>query len=167
MILVYSGPGKGKTSACLGQALRALGHGYRVAFGQYIKRDGQAGEQRMLSNLLGDDFCANGLGFVKNCSDRAPHEKAARFLLSWAMGKAHEVWILILDEALYALEYGLLTKEDFCELMAFCQKQGCHLVLSGRVAPPWLIMMADMVSTIDSVKHPFSLGASAQKGLEY
>ncbi|MBQ9537423.1 MAG: cob(I)yrinic acid a,c-diamide adenosyltransferase [Desulfovibrionaceae bacterium] len=64
MILLYTGPGKGKTCACVGQVLRALGQNLQVAFGQFIKREGQAGEQRFLKDLLRERFCACGAGKI-------------------------------------------------------------------------------------------------------
>lgn len=72
MILVYTGNGKGKTSACVGQAVRALGQNMTVAFGQFMKRDGQAGEQRMLAQWLGPRFLAGGEGFLRREEDRRP-----------------------------------------------------------------------------------------------
>ena len=85
MILVYTGNGKGKTSACVGQALRARGQGKRVVFGQFFKHPGQAGEQRELSSLLGDDFRAQGPGFcLGERDDINKHKEAAREMLAWA-----------------------------------------------------------------------------------
>ena len=77
VILVYTGNGKGKTSACVGQAVRALGQNMTVAFGQFMKRDGQAGEQRMLAQWLGPRFLAGGEGFLRREEDRPAHRAAA------------------------------------------------------------------------------------------
>ena len=77
MILVYTGTGKGKTSACVGQALRALGQNMRVAFGQFMKKDVGAGEQVMLARLLGADFLAGGKGFLRREEDVPAHRRAA------------------------------------------------------------------------------------------
>ena len=82
MILVYTGSGKGKTCACVGQTVRALGQGFDVAFAQFMKRDGQAGEQRMLSRWLGSRFLAGGAGFLRPGADRTPHREAALRVLS-------------------------------------------------------------------------------------
>ncbi|MCR5814941.1 MAG: cob(I)yrinic acid a,c-diamide adenosyltransferase [Desulfovibrio sp.] len=167
MIVVYAGTGKGKTSACLGQMLRALGHGKTVAFAQFIKRDGCAGEQVLLRSLLGSHFNVQGLGFVKNCADKAPHIEAARNLLTWSMAILPSVWLLILDEVLYALDYGLVSKSQLSELLVLARKSATHLVLSGRKAPDWLIEASDLVSLLSSVKHPHALGQKALLGLEY
>jgi cob(I)alamin adenosyltransferase len=77
MILIYTGNGKGKTSACVGQALRALGQGLRVAFGQFMKKEGVGGEQLVLAQLLGEKFRAGGLGFLRVEEDRPKHREAA------------------------------------------------------------------------------------------
>ena len=100
MILVYTGDGKGKTSACVGQAVRALGQNMAVAFGQFMKRDGQAGEQAMLANLLGERFLAGGLGFLRNDADRPAHRQAALRVLDWAGAQLDLVDMLVLDESL-------------------------------------------------------------------
>ena len=84
MSLVYTGDGKGKTSACVGQTVRALGQNMTVAFGQFMKRDGQAGEQAMLAKLLDEHFLAGGLGFLRNDADRPAHRQAALRVLEWA-----------------------------------------------------------------------------------
>ena len=167
MICVYTGAGKGKTSACLGQVLRALGHGKCVAFAQFIKRDGCAGEQALLHRLLGANFRADGLGFVKNCPDKALHCEAAKALLAWSRTILPTVWLLILDEVLYALHYELVTREALCELLACAQGAGTHLVLSGRHAPPWLVEISDLVTTLQPTKHPHSSGQKALLGLDY
>lgn len=166
MILVYTGEGKGKTSACLGQTLRALGHGKRVAFAQFIKRDGCAGEQVLLRQLLGDNFRAQGLGFVKNVPDKAPHIQAAKDLFSWCLDMLPTVWLLVLDEILYALHYELLTANDLHTLLERAGHLHTHLLLSGRYLPTWLERVSDLVTTLSQTKHPFSLGKKALPGLD-
>ena len=76
MIIVYTGNGKGKTSACIGQAMRALGRDFAVGFGQFMKQPGCAGEQTVLARLLGDDFLAGGKGFLRREEDRPAHREA-------------------------------------------------------------------------------------------
>ncbi|MFR8277376.1 MAG: cob(I)yrinic acid a,c-diamide adenosyltransferase, partial [Desulfovibrio fairfieldensis] len=118
MILVYTGNGKGKTSACVGQAVRALGQNMTVAFGQFMKRDGQAGEQRMLAQWLGPRFLAGGEGFLRREEDRPAHRAAALRVLAWARARVPEADMLILDECLYALDAGILTRQEVEALMA-------------------------------------------------
>ena len=165
--MLYVGRGKGKTSACLGQVLRALGHGLSVAMVQFIKRDGQAGEQKILKNLLQDRFRAGGLGFVRMASDLKPHREAACALLAFGLAQIEQVAILILDEVLYALEYALLSAADIQAVLKKARSCGCHLILSGRLAPDWLYHEADLVTMMQEVKHPHKLGQKAILGLDF
>ena len=167
MLLIYTGKGKGKTSAAVGQAIRAHGQGLRVAFGQFVKRDGQAGEQAVLRDLLGDNFYAAGEGFFRTESDRPRHREAARRLLVWADQKLEVADMLVLDEGIYALDSGLASREEIACCMEKAEKQGAHLVLTGRNAPDWLVEKADIVSSIDEVKHAFRQGEGAHRGIEY
>ena len=168
MILLYIGPGKGKTSACVGQCLRALGQQFAVAFGQFMKRDNLAGEQAMLHELLGEHFLAGGIGFFREESQRQAQRAAAQQVLAWAHGQlANGAQMLILDEACNALECGLLTPEEMRGLCRACRDADCHLVLSGRSAPQWLQDDADLVTRMDAVKHPYAKGVPAQKGIEF
>lgn len=167
MLIIYTGDGKGKTSACVGQAVRALGQGLRVAFGQFMKKDGLAGEQKMLLQLLGEGFLASGAGFYRDAEFPAHREKAEA-LLAWA-GERLEggVDMLILDEALYALNHGLLLEDEVRRLIERCRHAGCHLVLSGRGAPGWVTELADIVSSVTEVKHIFATGGKARRGIEF
>jgi cob(I)alamin adenosyltransferase len=167
MLLIYTGNGKGKTSACVGQAIRALGQGLAVAFGQFMKRGDQAGEQTMLAELLGEDFLASGAGFYRGNDFDTHREKAAQ-LLRWADARVEGgVDMLILDETLYALHHGLLLEEEVRGLIQRCQDRGCHLVLSGRGAPTWMVELADIVSDITEVKHVYAEGGKARRGIEF
>lgn len=168
MIVIYTGNGKGKTSACLGQAIRAAGNEMSVAFGQFIKRDGQAGEQAFLRELLGPRFHAKGKGFCfKGQGNEEEHKAAARELVEWSLKMAEEVEILILDESLYALNSQLVTNEDIKKIMAACAEHETHLILSGRYAPDWLIQEADTVTEMTPLKHAFTKGIPAQKGIDF
>lgn len=168
MLLIYTGNGKGKTSACVGQAIRGLGRGLRVAFGQFMKKDGQAGEQAMLKTLLEDAFLASGAGFYRNERDFMRHRGKAVELLRWAgMMLDRGLDMLILDETLYALGKELVNEEEVRDLIGRCADRSCHLVLSGRGAPDWLVGLADIVSEIGEVKHIHAQGGSATPGIEY
>lgn len=167
MLLIYTGNGKGKTSACVGQTVRALGQGFRVAFGQFMKKDGLAGEQRLLAQLLGDGFCASGAGFYRD-KDHETHRGKAVELLGWAGERlARGLDMLVLDETIYALNHGLVREEEVRDLIGRCEALNCHLVLSGRGAPQWLVELADIVSDITEVKHIFAQGGKARKGIEF
>ncbi|MBO4301561.1 MAG: cob(I)yrinic acid a,c-diamide adenosyltransferase [Desulfovibrio sp.] len=167
MIVVYTGDGKGKTCACVGQSLRALGQGMAVAFGQFMKRDGQAGEQRLLKRLLGRHFFAGGLGFLRHDEDRKAHREAALSVLDWARDRLIEVDMLVLDETLYALKAGIVLRKEVEELIADARQKGCHLVLSGRNAPDWLVEEADLVTSMTEIKHPWRHGVRAAQGMEF
>ena len=169
MILLYIGGGKGKTSACVGQCLRAHGQGLAVAFGQFMKRDGLAGEQKALRDLLGAHFFAGGIGFFRDEGERPAQREAAETVLAWAHGQlaSRNLHMLILDEACNALERGLVTQEELEQLCHSCAGADCHLVLSGRAAPDWLCDAADLVTCMDEVKHPYQKGVPAQRGIEF
>lgn len=168
MLLIYTGNGKGKTSACVGQAVRALGQGLRVAFGQFMKKDGQAGEQTMLARLLGENFVALGAGFYRDKNQQAKHRARAVELLSWAGQRLDQgLDMLILDEALYALGHELIGEDEIQELIRLCRDRECHLVLSGRGAPGWLVEQAEIVSEIVEVRHIHAQGAKASRGIEF
>lgn len=167
MLLIYTGDGKGKTSACVGQAVRALGQGLNVAFGQFMKRDGQAGEQRLLAQWLGSRFLAGGEGFLRRAEDRPLHRAAALRVLAWAREQLGGADMLILDETLYALGAGILEREEVEDLLAEARARNRHLVLSGRNAPPWLIESADLVTEMREIKHPWRAGVKAAPGIEF
>lgn len=167
MLLIYTGDGKGKTSACVGQAVRAMGQGLNVAFGQFMKRDNQAGEQRMLAQWLGERFLAGGQGFLRRKEDRPAHRAAALRVLAWARGQLGCADMLILDEAIYALGAGILEREEVEALWAEARAQNRHLVLSGRNAPDWLIKAADLVTEMGEIKHPWRAGLKAVRGIEF
>ena len=167
MILVYTGNGKGKTSACVGQAVRALGQGMRVGFFQYMKREGAAGEQKMLQSLLGENYAAEGLGFLRDLGQLPAHREVALRLTERVRGRIPELDLLVLDEALYALHEAVLTAEELREIIALCDRHGTHLVLSGRNAPAWLCEAAHLVTEMGEVKHPYTQGIPATRGIEF
>lgn len=167
MIFVYTGPGKGKTSACLGQAIRALGSGWKVAFAQFMKRDGEAGEQIFLRTCLGDAFLAGGIGFFRNERERPAHRRAAEQTLAWAHSRLPEADVLILDESLYALGNGLITLDEVKALIEESRMHTTHLILSGRGFPDELLDEVDMVTEMQEIKHPMQRGVGAIKGLDY
>ncbi len=167
MIIIYTGCGKGKTTASVGQAIRAYGQGMIVAFGQFMKRPNRAGEQKVLAELLGERFFACGKGFLRNEEDRPAHRRAALTLLAWAEKQAETVEMLVLDEALYALAAGIMEQKELRALIQQARLRPFHLVLSGRGAPEWLPAEADIVTEMGVVKHVYDNGAAAQRGIEF
>ncbi|MDL2285184.1 cob(I)yrinic acid a,c-diamide adenosyltransferase [Desulfovibrio sp. OttesenSCG-928-F07] len=167
MLLVYTGNGKGKTSACVGQAVRALGRNLKVCFGQFMKSNVNAGEQKVLANLLGADFYIGGQGFYCDEPEKPVHRAAAQNVYEWALSKAPDANMLVLDEALYALGSELITEEELKNIIVTCRKHNTHLVLSGRGLPEWLKSEADMVTEMGLVKHHYDSGVKAQIGIEF
>lgn len=167
MIIVYTGDGKGKTSACLGQVVRALGHGMSVAFAQFMKRDGEAGEQNFLHQTLHENFFAGGAGFFRHEHERPLHRQATEQTLAWAQQKLGSVDVLVLDECLYALKSSLLTMQELQALLESSKLTQTHLVLSGRSFPAELLSMVDTVTEMREIKHPWQSGQSAVRGLDF
>ena len=167
MLLIYTGNGKGKTSASVGQAIRAHGQGLTVAFGQFMKRPGQAGEQKVLSIMLENHFFAGGPGFFRAEEERQKHREAALEVLRWAEDMLADADMLVLDEILYAHGHGLVAEEELRSLMEKARTAGAHLVLSGRGLPAWLEREADLVTEMTEKKHHFAQGRQAAPGIEF
>jgi len=167
MIYVYTGSGKGKTSACLGQAVRAMGWGLKVGFAQFIKADNQAGEQTYLQHSLGDNYLAGGLGFFLDELDKPKHRLVAEYTLNWAFQRMASLDLLILDEALYALNLDLLNLEEIRQLFRRSRLDDCHLIISGRCFPSELAGEVDLITEMTEIKHPWQRGQHALAGLDY
>ncbi|MBI2054804.1 MAG: cob(I)yrinic acid a,c-diamide adenosyltransferase [Candidatus Sungbacteria bacterium] len=172
MIIVNTGDGKGKTTAALGQALRAVGEGKRVLMIQFIKGPWKSGEDEA-AKLLAPNFEIRkmGLGFVGILGDTLPleeHKKAAREALAVARAETKKaVWdILILDEVNNAVHLNLLTLREVLDFIGEYPKER-HLILTGRDAHPEVVALADLVSEINDIKHPYEKGARAKRGIEY
>ena len=177
LTVVYTGPGKGKTTAALGMALRALGHGWRVLVIQFFKGDWPVvfGELEMAKRLAPQfEVLQLGRGFVKHMGDAKPFEEhlaAAQEALRTAKTRitsgAYD--LIVLDEIIYAIDYAgvqLVSVEDVLDLMA-AKPPALHLVLTGRNAPQALIDRADLVTEMREVKHPWQQKIPAQVGVDY
>ena len=167
MLIVYTGNGKGKTCACIGQAIRALGQGLRVYVAQFIKADAGTGEQRFLHQVLGERFLAGGLGFFSQPAHKADHRQKARETCLWCLAALPKSDMLVADEALYALDYGLLLQREIMELIRLARQLHVHLVLSGRGLPGWIADEADLITEMHPVKHPADRGFPARLGIEF
>lgn len=173
MLYIFTGNGKGKTTAALGQALRAVGEGKKVLMVQFIKGPWKSGED-FLAEGLGPHFklVKMGKGFVGIMGDTLPreeHEQAAREALNFAKKESESGnWdILILDEVANAIALGLISKESVLELINLSTSKLEHLILTGRDAPQELIDRADLVTEMRDIKHPYHQGVKAKRGLEY
>ena len=182
MIIINTGNGKGKTTAALGQALRSVGEGKRVLMVQFIKGPWKSGEddaqviQGSPSNSSGSlpafELAKMGKGFVGILGDKLPreeHERAAREALAYARTEMESgKWdIVILDEVNNAVALGLISKEDVLAFASDAKQQLEHVILTGRDAPKELIDIADLVTEMRDVKHPYEKGVKARRGLEY
>ncbi len=169
-ILIITGDGKGKTTAALGMALRAHGHGIPVAVVQFVKSDVKTGEFAALSELAGVEIFVTGRGFVPPETDPrfAEHRRAAEEGLRIASEAAcsGRYGLVILDEACYAVARHLIPEEFVLRLLRE-RAPGVTVVLTGRGATEGLIAAADTVSDIRSVKHGFDSGRTATKGVEF
>lgn len=170
LILLFTGNGKGKTTAALGMALRAWGHGMRVLVIQFIKSARVETGERLAAVRLGERFVIRtlGEGFVFEGEDVERHREAARRALETAREafKSGEHDLVVLDEITLAIKYGLISEEQVLELISL-KPPATHLVFTGRDAPRSLVELADTVTEMESVKHHYLQRIEAQKGIEY
>ena len=170
LIIVNTGEGKGKTTAALGMVLRSLGHGYKVAIVQFIKGAWNPAEKAAFDRW-GDQisFLALGEGFTWETQDRNRDIAKAQEAWEIAITFIHnpEIKLVLLDEINIALKLGYLQVESI--LTELAQKpDDSHIILTGRGAPSELISVADLVTEMKLIKHPFrSQGVKAQPGIEF
>ena len=170
MIQVYTGNGKGKSTAAFGLALRAAGCGLKVAIIQFMKSGESYGEIATFARLPEIDIASfGGEGFLKK--DQPPsaeHLKKAQAALAKARRALKEELadVLILDELNNAIFFGLVTEEETRELLALKQPH-TELVITGRNAPDYLLQAADLVTEMVEIKHPYHKGVLARRGIEY
>jgi len=170
LILLYTGNGKGKTTAALGQAIRAAGHGFKIIIIQFIKNLEHTGEIKAAKNILADhlEIHPMGTGFTWDAKD--PEEVRLAAVEGWKLARrkiaGNRYKMVILDELTYPLNYGLLDED---EVLA-CLKDkptGVHIVITGRDANQRLIDLADLVTEMREIKHPYQKGGKAIKGIEF
>ena len=166
---VYTGNGKGKTTAALGLGLRAAGHGLRVFLLQFMKGDPEYGELLAIRGLRNFDFLQSGLSTFVTKGDPGPEDlRRARAGLARARELLAEgrYDVVILDEINCAVDYGLLAEDDVLRLID--ERPGhVELVLTGRNARPKVMDKADLVTEMVEIKHPFQRGVLARKGIEH
>ncbi|MGA8172405.1 MAG: cob(I)yrinic acid a,c-diamide adenosyltransferase [Methylocystis sp.] len=170
LLMVHTGPGKGKSTAGFGLVLRALGHGWKVGVVQFGKGGWRSGERAMLERL-GEaqvSWHTLGEGFTWETQDRARDEAAARR----AWDKARELMadadlrLLMLDELNIALRYEHLPLEEVVATLR-SRRHDLHILVTGRNAKPELIAAADLVTEMTLIKHHFAAGVRAQEGIEF
>ena len=169
LLIVNTGPGKGKSTAAFGLMLRALGHGWRVGVVQFIKGAWATGERKAL-DAFGDQIAwhSMGEGFTWETQDKARDIAAA----GRAFEKAKELMadetirLIVLDELNIALRYDYLPLAEVVATLA-ARREDLHIVVTGRNAKPELIAAADLVTEMTLVKHHFAAGVKAQAGIEF
>jgi len=169
MIQIYTGNGKGKTTAALGLGLRAVGHGLKVIMIQFMKGEINYGELEAVKHL--SDFKIEQYGRPDFVNPENPDKEDIR-LAEQALKRAAKVIknkefdIVILDEINVAVSFGLIKAEKVIELIKNTSKK-TELILTGRYMPEEFIKYADLISEVREVKHHFQAGVPARKGIEY
>jgi cob(I)alamin adenosyltransferase len=169
LLMVNTGPGKGKSTAAFGLILRALGHDWRVGVVQFIKGAWQTGERKALERF-GDqvEWRTLGEGFTWETQDRQRDIAAA--VRAWeaacALMADPTIRLLVLDELNIALRYDYLSLDEVVAALAN-RRDDLNIVVTGRNAKPELIAIADLVTEMTLVKHHFAAGVKAQPGIEF
>lgn len=172
LIVVLTGPGKGKTTSAVGTALRACGHGMRVCIIQFIKGEQVSGEVKAIQKLVPaiEVYCG-GKGFVGIKGDRHDHEThraGAQEALETALKRmtSSQYDVMILDEIHNAVALGLVDLSQVLDLLKRKPRR-LHLLLTGRDARPEVIARADLVTEMKEIRHPFREGGGPYKGIDY
>ena len=171
LIIVHTGAGKGKSSSAFGMIVRCVAHGFPCAVVQFIKGAWDTGERRLLTTHFGErcQFHAMGEGFTWETQDRARDVAAAQ--AGWAKAKElildDSLRMVVLDEINIALRYDYLDIAEIVDFLTTSKPPLTHVVLTGRNAKQELIDVADLVTEMTLVKHPFRSGIKAQPGVEF
>lgn len=172
LVIVYTGKGKGKTTAALGMALRAIGHDYKICMIQFIKGSWHYGEMTSSKRLEPDfELTAVGKGFVGILDDKTPldtHKKIAQEAIQIAKEKilSEKYNVIILDEINYAINLGLIDTNDALELIKI-KPSKVTLVFTGNHVKQEIVDAADLVTEMKEIKHPFQRGIRAKKGIDF
>ena len=169
LLLVHTGHGKGKTTAALGLAMRALGHGLKVCVIQFIKGTWKYGEleaAKRFDDLL--EIHVMGKGFTWQSENLEADKQVAREAWQFARQKidSDEYALVILDELTYLITYGFVEESEILDALTR-RRDDLHIIVTGRGASSALIEAADLVTEMAAVKHPFEHGVKAQKGIEF
>jgi cob(I)alamin adenosyltransferase len=172
LVIVYTGKGKGKTTAALGIVMRAVGHGCSVCMIQFIKGEWYYGELTSSKRLEPEfEMIAAGRGFVGIIDDDHPledHQRAAKEAVAVAKQKTSSgnYDIMILDEVNYAIKLNLISQQDILDIIASKPKK-TSLVLTGNYVPEAIMAVADLVTEMTEIKHPYHRGIKAKKGIDF
>ena len=172
LVIVYTGNGKGKTTAALGMALRAAGYNHKICIIQFIKGSWPYGEMESIKRLEPElELVIAGKGFVGIIDDTSPkeeHQKIAKEAINISKEKIQsgKYNIVILDEVNYAIDLGLIDLNDVLSLIK-SKPEDLNLVLTGNHAKKEIIDIADLVTEMKEIKHPFKSGIKAKKGIDF
>ena len=172
LVIVYTGKGKGKTTAALGMALRAIGYNYKICMIQFIKGSWHYGEMTSSKRLEPEfELIAVGKGFVGILDDKSPrkeHERIAQEALRLSKEKieSKKYDIIILDEINYAVNLGLIKLEEVLDIIKI-KPLKLNLVLTGNYAKKEIMDVADLVTEMREIKHPFKSGLKAKRGIDF
>ncbi len=171
LLIVFTGNGKGKTTASLGMALRTIGHGHKVAIIQFIKGGWTTGEEKALKNLSSNiSWHSLGEGFTWETQDRVRDEELVKE--AWQIAKRFitdtSYKLIILDEINIATKLGYLSPEEIIKFIKSLKNRKNHIVLTGRGASESIIKQADLVTEMKLIRHPFKeQGIKAQECVEF
>lgn len=164
MIHVIEGDGKGKTSAAVGLIIRAAGHGFKTLFIQFLKGNG-SGEVRILRSIPDVEIvhCPVNYGFTFQMNEEQKRETAREYykLIDYAISS--DAFLIVLDEVIDALNAGLVEEKKIRQTL----EKNSEIVLTGRDAPDWLVEIADYISEVKEIKHPYENGVRARVGIEF
>ena len=172
LVIVYTGNGKGKTTAALGMALRAIGYEHKVCMLQFIKGSWHYGEMDSSKKLEPNfELIAVGKGFVGILDDNSPreeHEKYAAEAVRICREKINsgKYNVVILDEVNYAINLGLIDVQEIIKIIKE-KPSNLDLVLTGRDVKEEIVELADLVTEMKEIKHPFKSGIKAKKGIDF
>jgi cob(I)alamin adenosyltransferase len=168
LIVLYTGHGKGKTTAALGLVFRALGRGLKVGVVQFIKGKWKTGERTFAETLPELTFLVMGLGFTWDSDDLSRDKEAARRAWQKAVelinGGEHA--IVVLDELTYVINFDFVSLQEVLGVLQ-AKPADVHVVITGRSAPEELVAAADLVTEMKPIKHPFEKGIPAQPGIDF
>ncbi|MDA9990319.1 cob(I)yrinic acid a,c-diamide adenosyltransferase [Paracoccaceae bacterium] len=171
LIMVHTGTGKGKSSSGFGMIMRCVAHGMPSAVVQFIKGTWMTGERKLLTERFSNEctFVVSGEGFTWETQDRARDIAAAQ--AGWERAKElimdERIRFVLLDEINIALRYDYLDIDEVADFLLNKKPHMTHVCLTGRNAKPELIEMADLVTEMNLIKHPFKDGVKAQLGVEF
>lgn len=169
MIHVYTGTGKGKTTAAVGLALRALGWGKKVCLIHFMKGGRASGEDRVFERIRSCRVARFGRGCLLRRETIRPidrREAAKGLALAGAVLAGRRADVVILDEIVVAVHFGLLPAAEVEKIARSCPRR-IELVLTGRRCPRSLLRLADYASDVREVKHPYQRGVKGRRGIEY